>query len=287
MPWLKRLAAAQLALIILLVVMGCGTGTATPLSPRDIAANAVSAYGNVKTARMDLTMSMDMATTGGKQPVNVSVDVTGTGAFNIPANQAHLTLNMSTQLPSPVGTQKMSTDMYMMDGWMYMKMDVPGVGGWFKMKTGADVWSGQNQLAQQIELLKSALEVTSLPDETVNGISCYVLSVKPDMAALAGLVNSQLQQQASGAQLPESLDYSKVIKDLTVKEWLSKKDYLPVKSSVKMAFEMNAADVGATANDFDKMTMNMMALVTYSGYNEPLSITLPADATSAREGPTP
>jgi hypothetical protein len=47
--------------------------------------------------------------------------------------------------------------------------------------------------------------------------------------------------------------------------------------------EISPEDVGATAEDFEKITMDMNIEVTMHDYNQPVSIELPPEALNATE----
>jgi hypothetical protein len=191
---------------------------------------------------------------------------------------------MNVDMNVPVaGQQKTSTELYIVDNYLYMRVSVPGAADqWLKTALSTAMWQQQNQLDQQIEMLKTAIKVESLGEEVVDGTNCYVLSVTPDMAALAGFLASELQQGAS-ADILKNVDLGKMFKSATVKEWVSKKDYLPLKVDMSMSLEMSPEDVGATSSDFTKLTLDMTVLGTYADYNQPVTITLPAGAASAKE----
>lgn len=53
-----------------------------------------------------------------------------------------------------------------------------------------------------------------------------------------------------------------------------------------VVLEMLPEDVGATAEDFEKMTMDMKGPVKYYDYNKPVTIELPQEALNAQEIPS-
>ena len=170
-----------------------------------------------------------------------------------------------------------------------MRIGLPQGGEqWMKMKLNNELWTAQNQLSQQIEFLKTAIEVTLLGSEKVDGVDCYVLQIKPNMEALTKWVLSQQQQQSGigGIDLSK-LDLAKLFKTISIKEWIAKDTYPPpVKAAMDVVLEMLPEDVGATAEDFEKMTMDMKGPVKYYDYNKPVTIELPQEALNAQEIPS-
>ena len=292
MTLLKSMVAVPLALVLVVGALGCGSPadqstaqTTAPVNDLDaegIIAKTISAHNNVETLQMDMSMSMDMSTTGAEQPMDVTMKMDADGSMDMPSRKMYLAMDIDMEVPF-VGQQQVSSDMYMMDGWMYMKVKTAvAPDEWMKVKLDDQLWDQQNQLAQQIDVLKGAVELSSLGSESVNGIDCYVISVKPNMSSISELVGSQLPDN-SGTEFMEKIDFDKVIKNLSIKQWISKTDFLPVKSETSMVFEMTAEDVGSASDAFDKMSMTMATVVTYSGYNDPITITLPSEAATAQD----
>ena len=199
-----------------------------------------------------------------------------------------MTGNVNIDIPG-AGKQDISMGMYIVNGWMYMRIGLPQGGEqWMKMKLNNELWTAQNQLSQQIEFLKTAIEVTLLGSEKVDGVDCYVLQIKPNMEALTKWVLSQQQQQSGigGIDLSK-LDLAKLFKTISIKEWIAKDTYPPpVKAAMDVVLEMLPEDVGATAEDFEKMTMDMKGPVKYYDYNKPVTIELPQEALNAQEIPS-
>jgi hypothetical protein len=140
-----------------------------------------------------------------------------------------MTGNVNIDIPG-AGKQDISMGMYIVNGWMYMRIGLPQGGEqWMKMKLNNELWTAQNQLSQQIEFLKTAIEVTLLGSEKVDGVDCYVLQIKPNMEALTKWVLSQQQQQSGigGIDLSK-LDLAKLFKTISIKEWIAKDTYPPL-----------------------------------------------------------
>ena len=280
----KSLIAPAFLAVALTSASGCGAATTTPLTGRQIAANAVSAYQNVKTFNVDMNMTMGMNVEGGQQPMKIDMKAGATGAMDIAGTRLKMQMNVDMNVPV-VGKQNTSTELYVLDNWLYSKVTVPDSGDqWVKTKLSPAMWQQQNQLDQQIEMLKTAVDVASVGEETIDGTVCYVLSVTPDMAALSGYLASELAQ-GSASGILNNADLSRVFKSVAVKEWISKRDYLPMKVDMNMSLEMLPGDVGAKSTDLTRMTMNMTVQGNYHDYNKPVTVTLPAGAESAKETP--
>jgi hypothetical protein len=177
-----------------------------------------------------------------------------------------------------------AAEYYLVGGYMYTGVEIPEIGEqWMKMEIPSGTWEQQNQLEQQIELLRSATEINALPDQTVDGTECYVFEVVPDIEALGNLLN----QQASGMG---GVDFSQfnladLFDEMTIKEWIAKDTPRVFKSEVYMRMHVLPEDVGAAEADFDKMVMDMNMTTRLYDYNQPVSIELPPEALEAEEMP--
>lgn len=280
MAFIKQILKVSLSLVLFVTVMGCSSAAA--LSEEQIVANALGAYDEITTVKMDMEMTMDMDAVGGEEPVNYQMNMKANGSVNIPETEMAMAMTMDMDIPE-MGAQKMSTDIYMVDNWMYMKIGMGALGEqWIKSKLDENLWTQQNQLDQQIQLLKSAIKTQSLGKEVVDGVECYVLEITPDMTTLTEFISSQLGSQA-GADALEKVDLSKVFKAMSVTEWVAADTYLPAKTEMTILMEMNAEDFGSSAEGYEQMTIDMVLTVKYSGYNQPVTITLPPGAANAVE----
>ena len=277
----KRILVLSLALILSFTLVGCAEGElAQEEIDRIIASVTTTQFDTVK---LDMDMSMTMEVVGGSEPGGMTMVADGIGAMDNANEEMQMTMNMTMDIPE-LGKQDMATEVYLVGEWMYTKIDVPEIGEqWIKMPATEGMWQQQSQIEQQIEFLKTAVEIKSLLDETVGGTDCYVFEVVPSVEALGEL----LSQQASGMGGMDfgQLNLADLLKEMSVKEWIAKDSYRVMKTEVDMVMEMRPADVGATEADFEKMTMDINMGMSFYDYNQPVSITLPPEALDAPEMP--
>jgi outer membrane lipoprotein-sorting protein len=223
----KKLLVVFLALM--LVMSSAFLSCAKELSAQEITTNAVSACPEIDTFRMDMNITADIEVIGGNEPGRFTMLENLTGSVNLPSTEMQMTGNVNIDIPG-AGKQDISMGMYIVNGWMYMRIGLPQGGEqWMKMKLNNELWTAQNQLSQQIEFLKTAIEVTLLGSEKVDSVDCYVLQIKPNMEALTKWVLSQQQQQSGigGIDLSK-LDLAKLFKTISIKEWIAKDTYPPL-----------------------------------------------------------
>jgi outer membrane lipoprotein-sorting protein len=294
---MRIILALSLALSLSFAIIGCADeeaaqGELTQEKVEQIVADAAVATEGVKTFKfdMDMQMAMDMIAEGESGQISIVADYSG--SMDQADNEMQMLMDIKMDFDVPDGTEQMGMDMdmevYIVGDWMYMKMGMLGLGEeWMKMVLTDEVWQEQSQISQfgeQIELLASATEVSLLGSEDVNGTACYVVEIVPEMGALGNLL-SQLQTLGMEGLDFGQLNLADLFKEVSIKEWIAKDSYLLTKSEIYMLMEISAGDVGATEDDFGKMTMDVNMVMKLYDYNQEVSIELPEAALQAEEMP--
>jgi len=227
---------------------------------------------------MDMLMAMEVI--GGTEPGEMTMLTDFTSAVDNANKEMQMTMDTTMDIPGEA-KQGIATELYIVDEWMYMKTDIPVIGGqWMKIRLTEEMWEAESQIGHQIALLETATEVDLLGSESVRGTACYVVEIVPSMEALGKL----LSQQTTGL---ENIDWEelKLFKETSIREWIAKDSYLLMKAEIHMLMEMRPEDVGATEEDFEKMTIDMNIQMEVYDYNKPVSIELPQEASGALEMP--
>ena len=281
---MKRLPLLILTVLLILAIPLSAFGCAG-LTDQQIVSKVIETSNSIKSVKLAMDISENVDITADSQSENMSVKETGIASVDNVAKEMMMDATMDMVVPN-TGKQSMTMDEYLTGGYVYMKADLTGTDQWTKMKIDESQWTNENQLAQQIEFLRSAISVSRLNDETVNGLDCYVFQITPDMSALIKWVQSQSQSNSELKNLNPNM-----FKTTTLKMWMDKKSLLPQKESIDLTMELTPADIGATTTKttptFDNMTMTMNGDITYSDYNIPVTIELPAAAENAVEMPQP
>jgi hypothetical protein len=275
----RIILALSLALVMSFTLVGCDKGL-----PQEEIDRIIESVTSVQydTLRLDMDMATTVEIIGGSDAGKMTMAGDGSGVMDMVNRAMQMTMNMSVDIPE-MGTQTMISKVYLVGGWMYTGVEIPEFGEqWFKQEAIPGMWEQQNQVEQQIEFLKTAVEVKSLPDQAVDGTDCYVFEVVPSMEALGDL----LAQQSSSMGMDFSqMDLVNLFEEMVVKEWIAKDSYQVLKTEVYMRMQMRPEDVGATAADFDKMVMDINMTIRLYDYNQPVSIVLPDAALDASEMP--
>jgi hypothetical protein len=280
---LKKLLLLSLALVLsfsLVAFVGCKEKLPQEEIDQIIAGATAASYDTVS---FDMDLPMTVKAEGGSEPGTMNADMSGSGAIDIPNRAMQMTMGMELSM-SGEGSQEMDAEVYVLDGWMYTGMDIPGLGeNWMKMELTELAWQQQVQVDQYVELLATAVEVDYKGTETVNGVECYVFEIEPNMATLTDL----LQQETSSLGMMDlsGLDVAELYQELSVKEWLAKDSYLLQRTEVEMTLEIRPSDVGATSNDFEKMSVELKMAMRFYAYNQPFTVVLPPEALDAEEMP--
>jgi hypothetical protein len=272
----KILAMIFTALLILPVVL---TGCEREVSAQEVADNVISAYPKVNTFRMDMDMTMMMDLDTGSDQMEMEITGNFSSSVDISGQKMMMNMYMSADIPE-MGKQNISEEMYLVDRQAYMKLSVLGIERWMKMDFADKLWESQNQLAQQVEFLKEAYQITKLDDETIDGTKCYVLQIEPDMTTLFDWVLSQQQELFSEFDLSQ-IDYSNIFKDISLKEWVAKETYLPVKAEIQITMEILPQDFGAGEDETGSVNIDIQAQIKYYDYGKPVIIELPQEALDA------
>ena len=215
----------------------------------------------------------------GAQPMEVTMVADGTSTVDKVAEEGQVVMNVDFK--SAQMERAVTWKYYAVGGWLYVGGQVAGqAGGWEKYQKAKwtyNIWWLETGAGQQIKLLTTATEVNYLGSEVVNGTDCYILEITPSMEVAANLISQQLQFID-----PDIGEFkADLLKEISVKQWISKDSYLLMKAEAGVLLEMRPEDVGG--GDFEKMTIDMDIGARYYDYNQPVSITLPPEALEAKE----
>lgn len=254
---------------------GCKEEVPTGLSLEEILEKIYKASEEVKSCRLEMDMNMKTETTPeAPQAGALTMNMRTSGAIDQEAKRLRMESEATIKAsPPPEGqpeTQTMKIATFIIEDTMYAHAEVPGEETkWMKTKLPDGAWEKQNQFEQEIELLKAS-EVTLLPEEEVDGVSCYVFELKPDLKKMWGMTMSQQGIPQEMKMMPSEEDLEKIVKSFSVKYWIGKDSFLPVRTVVSMGMDLGVA------------TMNIDIRIKFHSYNAPISIELPPEAEEAR-----
>jgi len=274
----KLVISSCLVLVMLFTVVACSNGLAPGEelpSAEELIAGVIEAQDNLTTGRQDFDIDMTMNVTYSGMTGKLTMSMSGEVAADFLNREMQMEMNVSQKVSAEGQTQSQDIDMlmYIIDDMSYMKADMPGEPGeWEKASLSAieleDIWEAANYISAYADLLEGS-DITVLKVQKVNGVSCYVIEVRPSKASLADFVEQQ--QLAADTGLP--FDYSDMFQSFTVKYWVAKDSYDITKATVEATLELNEAgyeisgSMNMTANGWD--------------YGKAISIEPPAAALNA------
>ena len=276
---MKRIAFLGLLVITLMtsLLVGCADKELTQEDLEQLVNDVLVANAEVETVKFDMNTTTKMEMIGGPQPDGATMIGEGTGAIDSANKKMQIIIDMDIDVPGKE-KQSMPMESYLVDGWMHIKVSVEEKGAqWVKMQFPDDMWDSQSQISQQIELLKTAKEVNFLGSEDVNGTDCYVVEVVPGTQALNKMLSQIQMPDIEGADLSQ-LSFADMIKEMSFKQWIAEDGYLIMKSETHVVMEITPEDVGASVEEFQKITADQSAVMVFYDYNEPVSIELPVEA---------
>jgi len=273
------LGASLLALMASLLV-GCAGGELTEAEMEQVLTDVLTANAEVDTCKFDLNMQATIEMSGGPEPGGASMLGSGTGVVDSAAREMHMIMNTIIDTPDD-GEVELSAEYYVVDGWMHIKMNLPDQGEqWMKMQMPEEMWEAQSQIEQQLELLETADEANYLGTEDVDGTPCYVVEIVASAEALGKLMSQYQLPEMEGVDLGE-FDLTDMMKEMSVKQWVAKDSYLFMKTENHILLEILPGNVGASEEEFGKITEDITSEMKFYDYGEAVSIELPEEALQA------
>jgi len=276
---MKRIAFLSVLILALMasLLVGCADKELTQEDMEQLVNDVLVANAEVETVKFDMNTTTKMEMIGGPQPDGATMVGEGTGAIDSANREMQIIMDMDIDVPGKE-RQSMPMESYLVDGWMHIKVTVEEQGAqWMKMPLPDEMWDSQSTIGQQIEFLKTAEEVNFLGSEDVNGTDCYVVEVVPSAEALDKMLSQIQMPDIEGADLSE-FSFADMIKEMLFKQWIAEDGYLIMKSETHVVMEISPEDVGASVEEFQKITADQSAVMVFYDYNEPVSINLPAEA---------
>jgi hypothetical protein len=218
-------------------------------SAAEVLNKSMAAMENVETYSFTVRTSMllvgDASVLGGGAQ---KTDLVWDGQVDGKNRRMHITADVVST------SSNSSMEQYIIGGKQYVKVPVFG---WIMNDTGSEFWDTKTYARLQ----PGALNVSSVlaGEERVNGVNCYVVVMNL----------SSKEALASMMQQPGSTEGIKEIKEAEMREWIAKDSFLLIRSETK-------ADIVGTG-----MEAYINTTLDFSGYNNPISIELPAEAENA------
>jgi uncharacterized lipoprotein NlpE involved in copper resistance len=277
------------AIVVVIMLSGCANKEQT--NTAGIKEMILASVEKIDTYKFDMDLTQE--TLISNETDETEMTTVSTGKAVVDASNKIMSLEMTSSIETPDkaempdGPMEITMVMYLVDNAMYMKMDmgIPEIPvQWRKidMPEGyEDSWDSQNQMEQQIELLRIS-EVDLLKAETVNGVDCYVLKITPDMDKYSEFLMKQGGMSELMQGMQEDFDIGNLIKGMSITQWIAKDTLFPTKTEMQMKMVISSEDLNLedTEETFT-MTLDQSTTLVFYDYNEPVNLELPEDAKNA------
>jgi len=152
------------------------------------------------------------------------------------------------------------------------------------MRMPEGLWEQQDQVRQQVDLLKVADEVNYLGIEEVEGVKCYVVEIVPDMDSVRQMM-AQVQGPipAVGGIDPGAPELGEMVKQVSMTQYIAVDGYLFRRTDQRMLIEFTPATLGIPDGEFDRVVEDTFTTLVFRNYNEPATIQLPQGALAATQ----
>ena len=246
----KVFATILICGVLLVTGISCKGGLATidGMTGEQLLDNVLAASESLDSCKLYMTSEMQM--------MGTSMTVNGYGAIDEDSQAMYMDMQMDM---GELGDA--TSKIYIVDEWVYM--EITGM-GWVKMELTEDMWEQQDVTAQQLMVLENYIDVKVVGREQISSTECYRIEVIPDMQALW----EWAMGQEDIGELSFDIDFDEFFEEFTITVWIATDTFYMVQSSMDIAM---------------KSLGRMVETITLYDFNEPVSITLPAEAADAVE----
>ena len=277
----RKLLAVIFTLIAVLAVAGCGGGAG--MTSTEIMTAVMEAAADIETVEFTADIEQEMLLKNGES-FEMNTYATMTGVLDQVNQEMKMDIKTTTEgLFGEGEAEVMEMEQYIVDDAIYTKTDNPFTGSsWTKQTMPEGYWAEASSLEQQFEMLELA-DVNVAGSGVVEGTDCYELKINLDLEYFGEVMGQQAGLEGLDEMMP---DFEDMIKNLSIKIWVAKDTFFPMKAETIMKMVITAEDMGEMAGEEEgEMTMDMETTVTYRNYNQPVSIVLPGEAQDAIEMP--
>lgn len=228
--------------------------------------------------KMEQDMMLENLSSGQSQQVQTRS--IGFGLVNMTDQALKLVMASLTFIPGDEGNSTvLAMEEYLQNDTIYMKID----GNWTAMELSGlgDVWSQQNSLDQQIDMLNQS-RLTLVGSEMVGDEDCYKVRAEIDIASYA----DPLSQEVAFIVPSIPMNFSDLFRNMTmeVHYWISKESQLLKRAEIFLTLYMTPQSLGLQQSEEENMAVRMSSTTSmvFDGFNESAKIVLPPEASAAQ-----
>lgn len=259
-------------LLGLLAVVGCGGSQEPEVSAREIVDSALAAQAGVATSHMQTNIEASMSGTLEGAAITVSMSGAASGDVDWASRKAKSHSELTgTYNGMPVAV---TAETYAVDNYSYSRVTAFGTTeNWTRGSLSATYWSTQTYV-QLINGLLQYADPELQTDEQVGGVDCYLLNLKPDWEDIQEDLGQQYPQIADIPDIENLFDH------LSILVWVARDTSFVTRIEIVAAAHGTAEELGETGSG-DSATVALTLTVEVSKINEPVAVTVPAEALNA------
>lgn len=232
---------------------------------------------------MDMKQNINLVNLSTNETQKLCTRSIGYGMANMTEKALKLTLASLTYAKGDQeNTSAIAIDEYLINDTLYLKVD----GNWtvMKMPGVAESWSTQNTMNEQLEMFNQS-RLTLVGSEDVEGEDCYKVLAENKMSDMA----NQLSLDMNSLLPMQGMNYSDLFRNMTLDicYWITKDTHLLKKTDVREVFTVTPQSLGFYDNESRdvQMQINSEVIMLFEGFNDSISIELPAQAENAQSFP--
>lgn len=271
--------------LLLIAAAGCTDTHVAPETIEETVHAIIDANREVETVTFDLALTGTVRTEDDCEVSEVLLTGTGAGVVDNTARRMHLSMTLRSTV-SGQSAADLPLEYYLMNEWLYMgscpSQEKPR---WLKMRVPTDVWQGQ---AQQVQMLRSASEITYRGMESIDGVACHVVAIAPDDAS-----TQEMLQQTYGQLAPlghydhRSMDTAEILGEVSVIQYVAADSHLFVRTDQNVFLEAVRDTAGLPNGCCDRTIYRLATTMVFGNYGEPVTIQMPQGSLAAIEiGPS-
>jgi tetratricopeptide (TPR) repeat protein len=236
-----------------------------------------SECSNLSTLSMDGAGTVNGEFTSGNTTVSIAIPFTIAVSCDFVNQKFQMSFDMEYSIPG-YDKLRIMADQYILNGWQYTHLRYLGHETWGKTELTDSKLTSLFHGFRQSDSTDNMTTITLLNNEKVEGVDCYQFQINVDPDMLTEYMQAHKLDFAG-----TDLLLMPNIKELTVKEWISKEDYLPLKLEEDATMEIMYTNSGYSSTYIQKILLNMQMSTKYRDFNEPVDIELPSAALRATE----
>jgi len=280
---MKKLIIWGILVMMLFSFTACGEQLPTAEELMDRVYEAMKDIDTYK-GQMDITVQVYLEAEEFNDEMPFALDVTAEANISYDKDEEEMEVNIDVDIASGDEdmTMKMGIAMYLVDEMIYIMLDAPmAPAEWIKSSIPGDYLGDMDFFEMQLDLLEVA-DVEILRKERKENIECYLIQITPDIGQIFESMMDIAQvpvEEIPGQELEQITD---IFQDFSVMVWIEKETYF-----VRyVTLEMSAEATPEMMDVYDEegfMSINATMTMKAYDYNQPVEITLPAEAEEAEE----